>query len=76
MVSLSDHPIGPFTRQGRSDRLQGTGLGILRTIYWSISSTSSVLFGIVADRGYFDEAFLGLAALTGVMIPLTLVLSE
>ena len=48
--------------------MRGTGLGSLRTIYIMLGALSPVLFGAIADRGYFDEAFLGTAALTGVIV--------
>lgn len=55
-----------------TDRLpenaRGTGLGSLRTIYIMLGALSPVIFGAVADRGYFDEAFFGIAALTGLLV--------
>lgn len=45
------------------DETQGTGLGALRTIYIMLGALSPVAFGAMADRGYFDEAFFGLAAI-------------
>jgi predicted MFS family arabinose efflux permease len=45
------------------DETQGTGLGALRTIYIMLGALSPVAFGALADRGYFDEAFFGLAAI-------------
>jgi MFS family permease len=50
------------------DGTQGTNLGALRTVYIALGALSPVLFGAVADRGYFDEAFLGLAVLAGVVL--------
>ncbi|WP_339106425.1 MFS transporter [Haloterrigena salinisoli] len=49
------------------DGTQGTNLGALRSVYLALGALSPVLFGAVADRGYFDEAFLGIAALAGVV---------
>lgn len=37
--------------------LQGTGLGVLRTIYLMTGALSPVVFGGLADRGFFDEGF-------------------
>ncbi|MFC4438759.1 MULTISPECIES: MFS transporter [Natrialbaceae] len=50
------------------DGTQGTNLGALRTVYIALGALSPVLFGAVADRGYFDEAFLGLAVLAGAVL--------
>ncbi len=50
------------------ENARGTGLGSLRTIYIMLGALSPVLFGAVANRGYFDEAFFGLAVLTGVVV--------
>jgi MFS family permease len=47
---------------------RGTNLGALRTVYITLGSLSPVLFGAIADRGYFDEAFLGVAVLAGVVV--------
>lgn len=49
-----------------SDDVQNTGFGSLRTIYMLVGAASPVLIGSIADRGYFDEAFLLLAAISGV----------
>ncbi|ELY55403.1 major facilitator superfamily protein [Natronococcus amylolyticus DSM 10524] len=49
------------------DGTQGTNLGALRTVYLAIGAASPVVFGAIADRGYFDEAFLGIGALAGVI---------
>jgi len=48
--------------------IQGTGFGILRTISFTVGAVSPVLVGAAADRGFFDEAFLALAALAGLTI--------
>lgn len=48
--------------------IQGTGLGFLRTGYLLVGAPSPALVGAAANRGFFDEAFLGLAALVVVMI--------
>jgi MFS family permease len=58
-----------------ADDIQGTGLGIVRTCGLLIGSTTPLLFGLGAEYGYFDENFLALAALVGVMVVLILLLS-
>lgn len=52
------------------ENTRGTGLGSLRTIYIMLGALSPVLFGAVANRGYFDEAFFGIAVLTGLVVVL------
>ncbi len=49
------------------EEARATNLGALRTIYISIGALSPVAFGAVADRGYFDEGFLAVAMLAGVV---------
>jgi len=58
------------------DDLQGTGLGGLRTVYIMIGAMSPVAFGAVADRGFFDEAFVGLACLAVLTVGLVVVYVE
>lgn len=48
--------------------IQGTGFGFLRSISFTLSSISPLLFGAAADRGFFDEGFIMLAALAGGMV--------
>ncbi len=53
------------------DDAQGSGLGLLRTVSFTIGAASPVAFGAVADRGFFDEGFLvmgGLAAVTVLLV--------
>lgn len=54
--------------------IRGTGLGLLRSSYILVGATSPVLIGVLADANYFDEAFLLLAAIGGVMVLFCLVL--
>ncbi|KYH26409.1 putative 3-hydroxyphenylpropionic transporter MhpT [Halalkalicoccus paucihalophilus] len=58
------------------DGTRGTNLGALRTVYIGLGALSPVLFGAVADRGYFDQAFLGVAGLAGVVVLIVLVSVE
>ena len=51
-----------------SPDVQNTGLGILRTFFFLSGAVSPVVFGAIADRGYFDEAFFLLAVLSGLTI--------
>jgi len=59
-----------------ADDVLNTGLGTLRTIYMTVGAASPLAFGAIADLGYFDEAFLLLAVLTGLSILLVLRLPE
>jgi hypothetical protein len=51
-----------------SEDIQGFGFGLLRTISFTIGSTSPVLFGAAADQGLFNEGFIILAALAGAVV--------
>jgi MFS family permease len=48
--------------------IQGTGLGAVRTMAAMVGSTGPVLFGIVADRGFFNEGYVALAVLLVIVI--------
>lgn len=52
--------------------IQGSGFGLLRTIYLLVSSLGPALVGTLADAGYFDGAFLVLAGATGAGVILCL----
>ena len=48
------------------DDIQGTAWGALRTGFFIIGSFGSTVVGFMADAGYFDVAFYGLAAITAL----------
>lgn len=48
--------------------VEGTGYGILRTFVFATGAVSPVLFGAIADRGFFDELFFVLAGIGVLMI--------
>lgn len=54
------------------DDIQGTGLGVVRSTSASLAAMGPVLFGVVADRGFFDEGYLLLGLLVGVITLLSL----
>lgn len=54
------------------DDMRGTGLGVVRTTAATLGALGPVLFGVVADRGYFDEGYILLAGIMVVVILLTL----
>ena len=51
--------------------IQGTGLGAVRTASAVVGSMGPVIFGIVAERGFFNEGYIALAVLLMVVILLT-----
>lgn len=57
------------------DDIRGSGFGLIRTITMFIASLSPVIFGTVADRGFFDEGFIVLGFLAWAMIPLAFLVS-
>jgi ACS family hexuronate transporter-like MFS transporter len=61
-----------YLSEAFSGDVRGTGLGAVRTIAATLGSLGPVTFGVVADRGYFDEGYLLLAAIMVVVILLTI----
>jgi predicted MFS family arabinose efflux permease len=47
--------------------VQGTGWGLLRTVFFGLGATSSSVIGLFADAGRFDAGFLLLAGVTGLI---------
>lgn len=73
MSSLNGYnpPIVSYLTTELPGEFVGTGLGLIRTITLTVSAIAPVLFGAVADQGFFDEIFLLLAGiLLFVLIPL------
>jgi ACS family hexuronate transporter-like MFS transporter len=60
-----------FLSDAIPDDIKGTGLGVVRTAAATLGAAGPVLFGSVADRGYFDEGYLLLAAVLAAVILLT-----
>jgi MFS family permease len=56
--------------------VRSTGLGAIRTTYSTVGAASPLVFGALADRGYFGESFLLLSVLALVMAVLALWLPE
>lgn len=54
--------------------IRGTGLGVLRTCYILLGSTSPLVVGVLGEAGYFDQAFWLLAGASAVMVALCLAL--
>ncbi|WP_144904342.1 MFS transporter [Halobellus captivus] len=60
-----------FLSDAIPDDIQGTGLGVVRTTSATLGAAGPVLFGAIADRGYFDEGYVLLAAVLFAVILLT-----
>lgn len=58
----------PYITDVLPEAIQGTGLGVLRTVYMLVGAWSPTIIGTLGDLGYFDEAFLILAGLMGAII--------
>ena len=58
----------PYMTDALSVDMKGTGLGTLRTIYMTGGAASPLFFGALADRGFFDEAFIVLAILAATTV--------
>ncbi|WP_178917709.1 MFS transporter [Natronomonas gomsonensis] len=65
-----------FLSDAIPDEIQGTGLGAVRTTSATLGAAGPVLFGAIADRGYFNEGYLLLAGILVVVVLLTLRLPE
>lgn len=65
-----------YLSESFSEDMRGTGLGAVRTATATLGATGPVLFGAIADRGYFDEGYFLLAAIMLAILLLTLRLSE
>ncbi|WEL20486.1 MFS family permease [Halorhabdus sp. BNX81] len=65
-----------FLSEAFSDAARGTGLGVVRTTAATLGAAGPVLFGVIAERGYFDEGYFLLAGLMAVIVVLTLVFFE
>ncbi len=61
-----------FLSEAFSEEIRGTGLGAVRTASATLGAAGPVLFGVVADRGFFDEGYFVLAGLMFAVILLAL----
>lgn len=61
-----------FLSEAFSDEVRGTGLGAVRTASATLGAVGPVLFGLIADRGFFDEGYFMLAGLMLAVILLAL----
>ena len=67
---------GAITQSFLSDaipaEIRGTGLGVVRTTAATLGAAGPVVFGAIADRGYFDEGYLLLGVVLVAVVLLTL----
>ncbi|KDE58912.2 MFS transporter [Halostagnicola sp. A56] len=54
--------------------IQGTGLGLVRSSAAMLGATGPVLFGFIAENGYFDEGYVLLAGIVGLSTLLTVLM--
>ncbi len=54
--------------------IQGTGYGLLRTVYISLGAGGPVVIGLFADFGFFDEGFILLALVALIASSISIVL--
>lgn len=55
-----------------SESMKGTGLGVIRTTSATLGAGGPVLYGVIADYGYFNEGYLLLSVMLVGAIVLTL----
>lgn len=55
-----------------AEEIRGTGLGLIRTASAALGALGPVVFGVIADYGFFDEGYIVLAMILVVVILLTL----
>jgi len=56
--------------------IQGTGLGVVRSSSSMIGAAGPVVFGVIAEAGYFDQGYLLLAAIIALITFTTLLLPK
>ncbi len=67
-------PAFTYVTASLPDELQGSGFGLLRTVFILIGAAGPVMVGWLADAGYFSEAFFVLSAIAATAIGLSLLL--
>jgi len=66
----------PYMTNAIPEDERNSGLGMLRTIYITGSAASPVLFGAIADHGFFTEAIILLAGVTALAVVLVFLLPK
>lgn len=60
-----------FLAEKFSAEMRGTGLGIVRTTSAVLGAAGPVVFGVIADYGFFDEGYIALGVLLFIVVVLT-----
>ncbi|WP_436348533.1 MFS transporter [Natronorubrum sp. FCH18a] len=55
-----------------TEEMKGTGLGAIRMTTATLAAGGPVIFGMIADYGYFDEGYVVLAVIMAITILITL----
>lgn len=64
----------PYLNAELPDDIQGSGLGLIRSIYMTIAAVGPVLMGALGEAGWFDEAFFILVAVAVVSLGFALLM--
>jgi MFS family permease len=68
--------VNAYTIEVMPDEMQGTGFGLVRTVYLLSASGGPVIIGRFGDAGMFDTAFLLLAVIAAIALLLCRSLPE
>lgn len=68
--------VNAYTIKMMPDEMQGTGFGLVRTVYLFSASSGPVIIGRFGDAGMFDTAFLLLAVIAAIALLLCRSLPE
>ena len=68
--------VNAYTIKVMPDEMQGTGFGLVRTVYLFSASSGPVIIGRFGDAGMFDTAFLLLAVIAAIALLLCRSLPE
>jgi MFS family permease len=68
--------VNAYTIEVMPDEMQGTGFGLVRTVYLFSASSGPVIIGWFGDAGMFDTAFLLLAVIAAIALVLCRSLPE
>jgi MFS family permease len=63
-----------YAMRSLPSNIQGSGYGLLRTVYIALGAGGPVVIGLFADHGMFDEAFVLLALVAFIASSISIVL--
>lgn len=71
-------PSHAYAVRSMPQEIQGSGYGLVRTLYIGMGAAGPIFVGVLADAGFFDTAFLALGGivLAGALLTLTLPVLE